>query len=105
LIDLWVDDLREPPEGWVWVKTAYKAQEIIVANKVDRLSLDHDLGGTKTIMPLVDWLCRNPDHLPDTIYVHSSNPVGRNNIKRAFLAEAHKYVLDAYYSKGYQHEN
>lgn len=77
---LWVDDLREPPEGWYWAKTSEHAIEILILGRhnVTEMSLDHDLGGDDTTRPIVLWLCENrPDGpWPETV-VHSANPVGR----------------------------
>ena len=44
-IALWLDDVRLPPDGWTWVKTAREAKELIIRG-VEWASLDHDLGDT-----------------------------------------------------------
>ena len=41
---VWLDDRREPPPGWVWVKTPAETIALLEAGGVDELSLDHDLG-------------------------------------------------------------
>jgi hypothetical protein len=46
---LWLDDKRDPVEftgetDWTWVKTAEEAINILFDGKVERVSLDHDLG-------------------------------------------------------------
>ena len=58
---------------------------------VDVLFLDHDLGGTgqpersgdDTGYEVARWLERNPKFQPKTIVIHSLNPVGQQNMKRA----------------------
>jgi len=39
------------------------------------MSLDHDLGDDDTTRPVVMWCCYN-DWWPDSVVVHSANPVG-----------------------------
>jgi hypothetical protein len=44
MINLWLDDCRPAPEGWVWVKTVDEAKPYLERGEVQRASLDHDLG-------------------------------------------------------------
>ena len=41
---LWLDDVRTPPEGWVWAKTAQEAIDLLLTREIEEISLDHDLG-------------------------------------------------------------
>ena len=41
---LFVDDLREAPEGWAQAWSAQEAKELLSNTIVSHLSLDHDLG-------------------------------------------------------------
>lgn len=54
---------------------------------LDELWLDHDLGGTDTIRPVVDrleeWWYRGTPLDVKKIFIHSSNPVGRKYINQA----------------------
>ncbi|WP_431089950.1 cyclic-phosphate processing receiver domain-containing protein [Paenibacillus sp. 8b26] len=43
-INLYVDDLRDCPEGFVVARTYYEAIDILESNSVAILTLDHDLG-------------------------------------------------------------
>ena len=104
---IWLDDQidnpeypdRQTPAGWVGVKTALQACRLLRTGKVSHVSFDHDLGegtngplmsgyivakfieygayrhsrGMKYGIPYLSW------------DVHSSNPVGRENIKRSML--------------------
>jgi hypothetical protein len=36
MIDLWLDDLRPAPAGWMHVKTFEEAQEYLYSRKFDR---------------------------------------------------------------------
>lgn len=99
---LWVDDERPAPsdgEEWVIARTSADAIEFLKANGVeswgyesemeffDEISLDHDLGGEDTGMRVVDWMASNVEW-PSVVTIHTQNPVGRENLKRAVNAEA-----------------
>lgn len=77
---LWIDDLRLPPEGWVWAKTSAEAIELLAAQekRFDFISFDHDLGGDDTSRKVVLWLCENTSKWPQEAAVHSRNPVGKD---------------------------
>lgn len=79
---IWVDDIRRPPEGdWFWAVTSKEVIEFLELAKastiivVERISLDHDLGGEDTTRPIVLWMCEN-EWWPNEVVVHSANPVG-----------------------------
>ena len=102
--NLWLDDIRTAPIGWVHVKTVEQAKEALLTGNVELASLDHDLGACLDClqgrgpeqwladsafanMPncehfgtgytLVCWMEETgiwPEHKPT---VHSANPVGR----------------------------
>lgn len=78
---LWIDDLRPPPEDWIWAKTSEEAIGVIsvlayYGSRFSEASFDHDLGGDDTTRPVILWLCEQENLWPDKIYVHSANPVG-----------------------------
>lgn len=81
MTNVWLDDLRTPPDGWLWFKTS---QEIIdwMESRVaegkdigDTISFDHDLGGDDTSRRVVLWMCER-DTWPANVRLHSANPVG-----------------------------
>lgn len=107
-IDLWLDDMRPAPAGWVHVKTVEEAKPYFEGKKVRFSSLDHDLGACDRCngktpeawleehdyksMPhcehfgtgytLVCWLEETglwPDIHPN---VHSANPAGRARMEQ-----------------------
>ena len=75
-MNLWVDDLRPPPPGWVWAKTSTEAIALLSRGRFAVMSLDHDLGGDDTTRVVVLWLCENGGW-PAEVRVHTANPVGR----------------------------
>lgn len=75
---LWIDDIRLPPEGYLWAKTSDEAIEMIKDNdSFYHISFDHDLGGNDTSRKVVLWLCENDDKWPSVASVHSMNPIGK----------------------------
>jgi hypothetical protein len=44
LVNVYLDDLRDYPEGFVLAKTCEEALELFANNKVNILSLNNDLG-------------------------------------------------------------
>lgn len=93
-LKLWIDDVRNPPEDdWIIARTSAAAIAVI-EYYLERggscsqmvISFDHDLGGDDTAMKVVMyiegvWMLGN---LPSfTWHVHSGNPVGAANIRRA----------------------
>ena len=109
-MNLWLDDLRPAPPGWLWVKTAQDARQAMLLLEIEHMSLDHDLGACEaclkgrtpeqwlqetncTQMPhcehvgtgytFVCWMeeyNRWPRHKPT---VHSANPVGAAKMRAA----------------------
>lgn len=73
---LWVDDLRTAPIGWVWAKSSAEAIGMLKVSSFDSISLDHDLGGDDTSRAVVLWMCEH-DLWPPIVHVHTANPVGR----------------------------
>lgn len=92
---IYLDDIREAPEGWVRTYTPAQTIELLkdTANMVSHLSLDHDLGDDANIGTGYDVLLwieeaigampRVLHYVPENITVHSANPVGRDRMMRA----------------------
>lgn len=89
MTSMWLDDLRLPPEGWAWVKTAREALELLETGRVERVSLDHDLGeegSPGTGYDVASWIEEAAYHgrIPRLAWtIHSANPVGREQMVRA----------------------
>ena len=83
---IWLDDIRQAPEGYVQCKSVNEAIAIIEDNKnnIEVIDLDHDLGdfakdGGDAIC-LMDYLVAN--ELFYKLNFHTANPVGLANMKR-----------------------
>lgn len=90
LLNLFLDDERFPPEdGRVWrICRTYKeaVETVTLLGPPDYISFDHDLGDGPTGHDFSKWLI---DYLLDTGYdwngkffVHSQNPIGKENIEK-----------------------
>lgn len=85
---LWIDDVRPPPDGWVWVQTLDDAMAAYQSEGPTEISFDHDLGGDETSMPLARLIEANAyigNREPPIWHVHSANPVGRKNLEAALM--------------------
>jgi len=87
---LWVDDIRVPPEGWLWAKTAREAIDILASLEIDEVSLDHDLGEPIEVVGsgyevacFLEERAVNGLAVPSVIRIHSANPVGRQQMTAA----------------------
>lgn len=96
-MNLWHDDVRPAPAGWVWARTNQEAKAHLLTGRVEMASLDHDLGyhdveipddpnelaevlvlrgqGEETGLDLVKWMVAN-NHVPPVVKIHSWNPDG-----------------------------
>lgn len=83
---IWLDDIRPAPAGWVWAKTFDKCVFLLSNNKVEEISLDHDLGTKESgydILCLMETWVINRNYNPPKINIHSANPVGRARMELA----------------------
>ncbi len=113
-LNVWLDDIRQMPEDYdIHVKTADECIELIKANRVARLSFDHDLGMAnifKTgkiesdvtaptgydVAKVVEQLAFEGKILPFEWQIHSMNPIGVENIERAMTrADEHWRAAEA----------
>ena len=83
-MNLFVDDLRLCPKGFIHAKDYDEAVIILKKNKINILSLDHDLGEGKSGYDIAKFIVEagieNPLIWPNEIYLHTDNPVGRKNM-------------------------
>lgn len=105
MIKIYLDDLRDIPtsKGFIGARTFEEAVELLMNNKVEILSLDHDLGedsNGKELLngyDLVKWICENYNDLNleiHNIYIHSDNPVGREAMHQTLLASKRRGFID-----------
>ena len=95
-VKIWIDDIREAPEGFKWIKSVNEFIDYCCENGVGNISLydtDHDAGDYQKdggdYIRCFDYLdacgCDNI-----TIHIHSANPVGANNIRRIITKNKEK---------------
>jgi hypothetical protein len=85
-VKLFVDDLRDPPEGWEVARTSREAVALLKSGQVTELSLEHDFHkhdfhSGNTTRPIVIWMIIH-DVWPEIVRCHTTNPVGREWIER-----------------------
>lgn len=84
---IFLDDLRQNPEGWILAKWPSEVIEYLKTGKVTHLSLDHDLGNDEkgTGYDVITWLEEkvffNPEFKLPKIKVHSANPVAKRRME------------------------
>lgn len=104
---LWIDDVRTPPDGYVWVKTVDQAKQYIVkysarvdydnnvVDEIELLDMDHDAGVYAPYggdyIKLLDWLEENHRNYP--IRIHSMNPVGVQNMRAIIKKNGWKEII------------
>lgn len=91
-INVYLDDLRPCPDGFVLARTAEDCISLLENYQVSVLSLDHDLGwdsmnGTELAHELVAR-----GLYADEIFLHSSSMAGRANMYSIFLQKKPDYV-------------
>lgn len=90
-INVYLDDVRKCPKGFILARTAEEALKLIREGHVAVLSLDHDLGINEqgkerlTGYDLVKIFCEEGLYV-DEVYMHTDNVVGRNNMYETLLA-------------------
>lgn len=98
-INLYLDDLRDVPEGFILAKTVEEAIYYLENYKVEILSLDHDLGEDEkgNLLPtgydLVKYICENGLRA-DKIYIHTDNPCGRLNMYETLRGAQRRGFID-----------
>jgi len=120
-INLYLDDKRDCPEGFVIARTMDEAIELMKTHKVHILSLDHDLGEDKNkeLLPtgydFVKYFCGNGLYA-DKIYIHTYNPRGREDMyetlkgaqRRGFISSdiyiSSKEAVPGKYSDSEEHQ-
>ena len=87
---VFLDDLRDTPDGWTRAYTAPEAIRLVATGWVTHLSLDHDLGEDPAVgcgYDVLTWLeeqvaCYGATP-PEHIFVHSSNAGARPKMEAA----------------------
>lgn len=99
MMNLWIDDMRPAPEGYIWIKTVSAAIITCIEESylsysgkmclyLGDISLDHDAGefGPPDYICFLEWLEEKQQvegwKIDATFHIHSMNPVGRENMMR-----------------------
>ncbi len=79
---IYLDDLREAPEGWHRCHTAIEVIAWLNTGRVEELSLDYDLGYGGCGEEVLKWLDERQGliRLPQ-IHLHTMNPVGHERMQ------------------------
>lgn len=87
-LNIWLDDVRPAPGGYIWVKSVNQAKRVILGAEnlgedIIEINLDHDLGDYAQDggdgIKLVLWLAETNRYYP--IELHTQNVVGRENME------------------------
>lgn len=98
-MNVYVDDLRDCPEGFTIARTFEEAVALLEQHEVDILSLDHDLGedAEGNLLPtgydLVKYFCEHGLRA-NKIYLHTDNPVGRENMYETLKGAKRRGFID-----------
>ena len=96
---LFVDDVRQCPDGWEKRTTITDAIKLLYLGVVDEISLDHDIchaagfgEGSMCTCPedyscIANVIAMMTEDIPKKVWVHSANPWGRKKIM-AILEQA-----------------
>lgn len=106
-MNLFVDDVRNPPDGWRVARTIEDAKLLLATGEIERCSLDHDMGACAECITrelhvgdmrtdattyvnwcphyedgtrLVYWMVQTNTWPKIKPTVHSANPVGRERM-------------------------
>lgn len=98
--NLWIDDVRPAPEGYIWIRTVSAAIAICIEESyfssgkmclyLGDVSLDHDAGDMRSFggdyIRFLEWLEEKQQaegwKIDAKFHIHSMNPVGRENMMR-----------------------
>lgn len=94
-MNVYMDDIRHGPDNsgyyggyfvddwanWIIVRGIDNVKQLLELGIVDKLSLDHDMGGDQTGYDLTKWMAEHSCWPKGDIIIHSANPVGAENMK------------------------
>lgn len=104
-INIYLDDVRDCPREFLLARTyeeciamlkgeIYDIPENYTGYYIHTISLDHDLGTEKTGYDVACWIeeqwANGNTDLVQTIYLHTANPTGRDNMYRALAMSRFK---------------
>ena len=97
---VYLDDTRDPPDGWVLVRWPDQAIEFLNTGKVTEISLDHDLGDDArgTGYDVILWIeeaVYTANFVPPVIIVHSANSSARQKMLAGISSIKQKAATNA----------
>jgi hypothetical protein len=91
VINVFLDDLRKCPEGFVLTRDVDECILLLQECEVAVLSLDYHLGGNETGFDVAKWIVGNKKW-PKEIFLHTSDPVGREQMYHLLKSHAPEKV-------------
>lgn len=85
MVNVFLDDTRPSPPGFVPARTAEQAIHYLLSGKVGILSLDYDLGTEPVTGYDVVRFMAVHQIFPQQIIIHSANPFGRIRMLKLLL--------------------
>lgn len=87
-MNVYLDDERDAPEGWVRTYTPEETIALLKTGQVKQLSLDHDLGTGQhgngyDVLLWLEWEVAVNGFQPPKIYIHTANPSAAQKMKAA----------------------
>lgn len=92
---VYLDDIREEPEGWTRTYTVKQTIELLKTGQVTEVSLDHDLAflhyagdyskeetGYSVLLWIEEQVIKN-NFVPPKMYIHTGNPSAMIRMKQA----------------------
>jgi len=92
---VFLDDLRDAPEGFIVCRTAEEAFDLIATGEVTFISLDHDLGTELTgynVANFIETMVHNGRIKMPSWHIHSANPIGVKRIRQALIS-AERFIV------------
>lgn len=104
---IYVDDLRQAPEGWVLARTITEAIRMLAELAVEEVSLDHDIvyvdergqwlgkNHTENYTPVARYIAQMPKSVrPKIVKIHTSNAVGAEALKQILGGCVDEIIID-----------
>lgn len=91
-LNLFLDDLRKCQEGFALARNYDECILMLSECEVNVLSLDYHLGEERSGYDVAKWIVEN-NRWPLEIRFHTSDPVGRSNMRQLLERYAPAHVL------------
>lgn len=101
MIKIWIDDVREAPDGYDWYQMTSQVISLLCRESFRKepilLDIDHDAGDYVEYggdyIKILDFLDEEQyEDLDLTVHIHSMNPVGAENMRRIIRRNGWKEI-------------